>query len=254
MLFLFFVGVSVYLVFFSSQLEIDNVVIQGNQGISSEDIAAKVNLALEGKYYKFLSKRNFFFVRKKEIVSTLKNSFNRLEVSEIKKIFPKTMLVQVKERQPELIWCSGGVCYFVDKDGFVYSGTDGSENAYTSSNFLTIVDDNAKPVEIGKTIIDKNFIEYLKSIDSVINDDLKFSLVEDYHTPAIASGEIYVKIAAQDNDGWTLKLGSSISSEDTKKIIQTVFEKDISSDQLKDLEYLDLSVKGKVYYKFRQNQ
>jgi hypothetical protein len=251
LLLLAFLCVSIYILFFSPQLDIENIIVAGNQEIISSDIVQKVNAALEGKYCKFFSKRNFFFASKNEIVSALKGNFMRLEVTEVKKEFPNTVEIQVKERQPELIWCSGGVCYFVDKEGFVYGGTDGAEDAANKSNFLKIIDDNAKPVEIGKTIIDQKFVEYLKNIDAVLVNDLKFNLVGDYHTPALASGEVYVMIAQSDSDGWLLKLDSSNSPEDTKKIIQTVLEKNISEDQLKNLGYLDLSVKGKVYYKFK---
>jgi hypothetical protein len=251
LLLMIFFCVSIYILFFSQQLDIENIVISGNQEIASKDILQKVNEAFGGKYYKLFSKRNFFFVRKDEVARALKGSFIRLEVMGVKKLFPNTIEVEVKERQPELIWCSGGVCYFVDKEGFVYEGVDGAGDAANNKNFLKIIDDNAKPVEIGKTIIDQKFVEYLKNMDAVLINDLRFNLADDYHTPALASGEINIKIAEPESDGWLLKLDSSNSPEDTKKIIQTVLEKNINKDQLKSLDYLNLSVKGKVYYKFR---
>jgi hypothetical protein len=67
-------------------------------------------------------------------------------------------------------------------------------------------------------------------------------------TPALSSQEIIAKIKEGDG-GWTLKLSSAILPEDTKKILETVFEKDLSGDKKSQLEYLDLRVKGKVYYK-----
>lgn len=251
MLLLIFAGVASYLLFFSPQLEIENIVVSGNQNIASSDIAAAARTALDGKYKKYFSKSNFFFVQKNAISSALHDKFNRLEVVAIQKKFPNALILEVKERQPEIVWCSGGVCYFVDKEGLAYAGADSPGGTAGSSNFLTIIDDNAKPVDTGSTRIDQGFIEYLKNMDAILTDDLHFSLLDAYHTPALASGEIYAKIAAADSDGWTLKLDSSISPDETKKIIETVFDKDISQDDLKNLDYLDLSVKGKVYYKMK---
>lgn len=250
-LFLIFLAVSLYILFFSTQLDIDTVIVEGNQNILTADITDKVNAALNGKYYKYLSKRNFFFASKSEIARTLEGGFSRLEVSEVEKKFPKTIFVRVKERQPELIWCSGGVCYLVDKEGLIYSGVNGTEGDLKNNNQLAIIDDNAKPVDIGLTRIDQSFIDYLKEIDVVLTDDLHFNLGDSYHTPALASQEIYARIAEPDSDGWTLKLSSNISPPDTKKIIETILEKDINNNQLKSLDYLDLSVKGKVYYKMK---
>jgi citrate lyase gamma subunit len=246
-----FAGVCIYILFFSPELKVENIIVSGNQQISSADIDSRVFSAMDSKRWKYFSKRNFFFADKNEITRVLKNSFTRLEVLDVKKIFPNTIQVDVKERQPELVWCSGGVCYFADKEGLLFAGVDLKEQEQDKNNFLTIIDDNAKPVDMGKTKIQKNFVEYLKEIDSMITGELNFSLADNYHTPALASGEVFAKIAEADSDGWTLKLDSSISPQDSKKIIQTVLEKDISEDQLKNLDYMDISVKGKVYYKFR---
>ncbi len=50
-------------------------------------------------------------------------------------------------------------------------------------------------------------------------------------------------------EGWILKISSEYSIDEAKKIIQTLFEKDLNEETRKNLDYLDLRVKGKVYYK-----
>lgn len=234
---------------FSPFLEIESVAVEGNRDIPSEEIIGKVNEVMSGKYYNCLSKRNFFLVSKSKINQKLKNDFNRLEISSIERKFPKALLVKVKERQPELAWCSSGVCYLADKDGFVYSGANAADEELNKSRFLIIVDDNARPVEIRKTVIEPGFIQYLKQIDAILVDDFQMEIDGSYHTPALSSREITAKI--KEGDGWILKLSGAVSPEDTKKIIQTVFEKELNEEKRKSLEYLDLRVKNKVYYKLR---
>jgi hypothetical protein len=102
-------------------------------------------------------------------------------------------------------------------------------------------------VEIGKTKIDPAYILYLESIDSLLKNDLKLVPIESYHTPGMASGEIGIRVA----EGWILKISSETSPEETKKIIETIFEKELDGEQRKNLDYLDLRVKGKVYYKMK---
>jgi len=244
-----FLGVCGYLLFFSPFLDVDSIAVDGNKEIPSEQIVEKANGAIEGKYWGYLSKRNFLLVSKNAINSQLKSSFNRLEISSIEKKFPRTIFIKVKERQPELVWCSGGVCYLADKNGLIYSGANATDEQINKERFLVAIDDNARPVEIGKNTLGENFIKYLKEIDAVLVNDLGFSIDGKYHTPALSSQEIIVKI--KEGEGWTLKLSSLISPGETKKILETVFEKDLSGDKRIRLEYLDLRVKGKVYYKLR---
>ncbi|MFA5925728.1 MAG: FtsQ-type POTRA domain-containing protein [Parcubacteria group bacterium] len=246
---LVFFGVCIYLLVFSSLLEIETVSVEGNQSVPSEEIIDRVNESIGGNYYKLFPKNNFFLVNSREIDGALRNNFYRLEVAGIEKKFPKAILVKVKERQPEMVWCSGGVCYLIDKEGLAYTGTNGADDEMKNRNFLTVIDDNSRSVDIGKTTIGKDFIEYLKQTDAVLTDDLKLEIEDTYHTPALASQEIFVKI--KEGDGWILKLSSGVAPDETKKIIQTIFDKDLNPEKRKNLDYLDLRVKGKAYYKLK---
>ncbi len=224
-LFLGFLGVCVYLFLFSPFLEIDSVAVEGNRDIPSEEIIQGVEETMSGKYFNCLSKRNFFLSSRKAINNKLKNEFNRLEISSIEKKFPRVILIKVKEREPELAWCSGGVCYLADKEGFVYAGANAADEELNRNRFLIVIDDSARPVEIGKTVINPDFILYLKQMDGVIIDDLGFQVDGNYHTPALASQEVLVKI--REGEGWVLKLNKNSSPAETKKIIQKVFEKEL---------------------------
>jgi len=235
----------VYLLFFSTFLDVGKIDIRGNQDISSEEISQVVEKSLEGKYFKYFPRNNYFLVSKAAIGGAVKNNFNRLEVASIEKKFPDTAVVQVIERKAELVWCSGGVCYFVDKSGLVYGGATGAEDDLRAGNFLVVVDDSAIPVDIGKTKINPDYIGYIESANAMIRGDLGLEPVASYHTPGIASQEISVMTG----EGWILKTSSEYSVDEAKKIIQTLFEKDLNEETRKNLEYLDLRVKGKIYYK-----
>jgi cell division septal protein FtsQ len=250
-LFFGFLGVCGYILFFSPFLEIESVGIEGNSDISSEEIAGKVNGALDGKYFNLFSKRNFFLASRRAMSESLKNGFSRLEVSSVEKKFPRAILVKVKERQPEMAWCSSGVCYLVDKDGFVYAGANATDEELGKDRFLIVIDDSARPVDIKKTTVNPDFMHYVKSADAMLVSGLGFQIEGNYHTPALSSQEISVRIVEEGNEGWTLKLNQSVSIEDTKKTIQTVFDKELEGEKRKSLEYLDLRVKNKVYYKLR---
>ena len=247
LLFLGFLGICGYILLFSPYLDVDSVFIEGNQDISKREIADNVAKSIEGKYFSFFPKKNFFFVNKKDINAALKSNFDQLEVASIEKKFPGTISIQVTERKPELVWCSGGVCYFVGKDGLAYGGAAGTDEKLRKKGFLTVIDDSAVPVDLGKTKISPDYIGLIEAADLMLRDGLKLDPAESFHTAGIASGEISVK----NREGWTVKLGSEFSVEDAKKVMQTLFEKELNEEVRKNLDYLDLRIKNKIYYKIK---
>jgi len=242
-----FFGICAYLAFLSPFLEIESVAVEGNQDISGAEIADKASQSLGGKYFGIAPKNNFFLVSKRSIFNAVRSNFDRLEVASVEKKFPKSILVKVVERKAELVWCGGGVCYFVASDGLAYGGAAGTEEELRARDFLVVVDDSAIPVEIGKTKIDSEYINYAEAINAMIRNDLGLGIAESYHTPGIASREISVKTG----EGWILKTSMETSIEETKKIIQALFEKELNEEARKNLDYLDLRVKGKIYYKLK---
>ena len=247
LLFLGFLGICGYILLFSPYLDVDSVFIEGNQDISKREIADNVAKSIEGKYFSFFPKKNFFFVNKKDINAALKSNFDQLEVASIEKKFPGTISIQVTERRPELVWCSGGVCYFVGKDGLAYGGAAGADEELRKKGFLMVIDDSAVPVDLGKTKISPDYIGFIEAADLMLRDGLKLDPAESFHTAGIASGEISVK----NREGWTVKLGSEFSVEDAKKVMQTLFEKELNEEVRKNLDYLDLRIKNKIYYKIK---
>ncbi|MFH0929721.1 MAG: FtsQ-type POTRA domain-containing protein [Candidatus Moraniibacteriota bacterium] len=248
LLLLGFLGICGYILLFSPYLDVDAVSIDGNQDISKREIADQVAESIGGKYFNIFPKRNFFFVNKKDINAALESNFDQLEVASIEKKFPGIISIQVTERKPELVWCSGGVCYFVDRGGLAYGGAVGTNEELRERGFLTVIDDSAVPVDLGKTKISPDYIGFIEAANLMLRDDLRLDPAESFHTAGIASREISVK----NQEGWTVKLGSEFSIEDAKKVIQTLFEKELNEEVRKNLDYLDLRIKNKIYYKIRQ--
>jgi cell division septal protein FtsQ len=247
LLLLVFLGICAYLLFFSPFLEINSVSVEGNKEISSVDITKSVEKYFEGKFFFYLPKGNFFLARQEEINRVVSSISKKLEVVSIEKKFPGSMQIKVIERKAELAWCSGGVCYSIDKDGLSYEGAQGNEDGLRAKNFLVVVDDSARPVEIGKTKIDSEYIIWIENVSTMIKDRLNVKIVESFHTPGAASNEVNIRM----NEGWILKISSQYSIDESQKIIQTLFEKELNEETRKKLDYLDLRVKNKIYYKIK---
>jgi cell division septal protein FtsQ len=247
LLFFGFLGICVYLALFSPYLDLTKISIEGNQDIPAKSISNSVRESLDGKYFDLFPKNNFFLANKKSIKSSIKSDFKNVDITSISKIFPDAITIKIVERKAKLAWCSGGACYFVDRTGLAYGGASEDEEKLRIKNFLVVVDDSAIPVKIEETKIDPEFVGYIEAVNAMVTDDLKINLIGSVHTPAAASKEISLETV----EGWILKLSMEYSNDESKKIIQALFESELNEEARKNLEYLDLRVKGKVYYKLK---
>lgn len=235
---------------FSPFIEISSISIEGNREISSIEIKNSLENLFSEKYFGVFPKGSFFLVNQKGISGAIRNVSNRLQVISVEKRFPASVKVKLNELKAEIAWCSGGVCYFVDKGGLVYAGSNMSEEDLCNSGFLVLVDDSAQPVDKGKKMIDSDFIQFLEDTAKLVIDDLGLQIAGSFHTPGESSSEASVPVA----EGWILKISSEYPKNEAKKIIQTLFERDLNEETRKNLEYLDLTVKNKIYYKFRSEE
>jgi hypothetical protein len=112
---------------------------------------------------------------------------------------------------------------------------------------MTLIDESAQPVEIGITSIDMSLVIFAEQANIMLKNDLNLSWQGGFHTPSVASGEITINM----NDGWVLKLSDDVTVDEIRLMISALFEDKIKREELPNLEYLDLRVKGKAYFKFR---
>src|SRR4030042_379403 len=245
-----FFGICAYILFFSSFMDIDTISVRGNLEIPSGEIVKQIEKSFGGKSFGYFPSKNYFFVSKKNIGNVLKSNFNRLEVRAIEKKFPNSITINVLERKAEIVWCSAGVCYLAAEDGLIYDGAAGSEEELKAANYVVVVDDRARMIDIGKTKRNPDYIQFVEAVDKMLRDDLEIPAAGSYHTPEIASGEISVETS----EGWIIKLSSELSIEEEGKIIRTLFEKELNKEIRKNLDYLDLRVRNKAFYKMKQEE
>src|SRR6266568_4738975 len=120
-----FVAVLLYLLFFSAQMQINNITVTGTQELSSQEIEQKVEQSLQGNYLKVIPKNNFLFVSQGSIENFIKNDYKKVRSVTVTKKFPDAVAVNVDERKGLLVWCRGdNDCFLLDENGIAYSNAD----------------------------------------------------------------------------------------------------------------------------------
>ena len=251
LVFLIFVGVVVYVLFFSPFVEIKRVCLEGITELNYEDVNQKIKGFLEQKYFKFVAKDNFIIFPSNKLKAELLNDFKKISDIEIKKVFPDEITVKITERKALLIWCSAGPCYIVDENGYAYSWIDLESEEVKQNNLLSLIDDSGKTLDIGEKILDSEYIKSAILLKDELDKGTGIKIINEYRTGSRMAEEIKVKT----EEGWEIYFSTRMSVEDSIQTLKTFLEKGIvNGDNKDDLEYIDLRAENRVYYKFGRRQ
>ncbi len=242
----FFVSL-VYTLFFSGLLGITAVNLSGTVDLDRSAILEATSGEISGKYFNVLEKNNLIFANGGAIASVLAEKFKRIESAEVEKKFPGTINIKITERKSMLVFCSAGSCYAVDEKGVAYSQAD-FESAELKENKLVILkEEGGRSVGIGEPALDRKNIEFILLLKEKMKSEFDIDLAGEFETPNRASSDIRASVSG----GWKIYFGSDLGIEKEMEMLRIILENKIEKERIADLEYIDLRIENKVFYKFR---
>lgn len=218
-----------YLVFFSSFLRVNEVVISETKFASREEIQKtldKNNNLLNKNIVTF----GFWGVNKplKKItgiseVKILRKSLNRVELN-------------IVEEFPLLTWQTSDKKYLISELGSVWAPF---EEKYAS---LPIVIDNKNlPVNIGDKILPSSFVTFFKELETNFNDAAATKIVK------LEVLDIVSDLKVSTEAGWYVVFDTSRTSRNQLISLKRVLEE--VRIKGKKLEYIDLRIDNRIFYK-----
>lgn len=240
---LFVFAALVYLFFFSPYFVIKNVVIEGNKNIPVDELDSEVRQWMKKKYFLMFPSDNLFIFPENKFKKYLKEKFVRIELVKADKQLPETLRLSIIEKQGAFKWCRLDGCFLVNEHGIAYNVPPDKENlSEEEKTLLTIKESvNGLPSNDDK-IVNESVIKSIWKI----NDNFGSEIAE-FTIPSVFSD----KIIAVTKDGWQLIFSGSFPPEDQMRNYKALFPDQISNEQKKNLEYIDLTVEGRAYYKFK---
>lgn len=252
LLFLFSSFVS-SLVYLSRQEKflVSEVVISGDDIVNRVEMIERVSSVLEGYYFWLIPKANIIVLPRSEIRSALLGDFKRLKSIELD-VEKRTLVILPEERIPIALYCSNALgiveygiasdCYFLDEEALIFAKAPAfSGPSYfiygTEENISDPVGKNFTTAE--KLILLSRFIESLA--------DLEIRVValeigsEDY--TLLTSDRVHIMWKKEHDLG---RIYSNLSAFLSEESIRG------QKDFLERIEYLDLRVEDKVFYRFER--
>jgi cell division septal protein FtsQ len=157
---------------------------------------------------------------------------------------PDTLRVKLIERQPAMIWQVGEVWYTLDETGFVYreqaigKKPDGTMD-YPDTDLPVVVDMKHLPVKVAKTIVRPQFIAFI--------NELQDRLPTEYNVRMVRAevGETTFSTTVITDGGWRVLFDTTRNIDAQLKTLTKV----LAAKKPEIKEYVDVRVRGWVYYK-----
>jgi len=218
-----------YLICFHSFFQIKVIEISGNEKVSTESLENLLNQKINQKIL-FFPSQSIFLPNFGEIKKEILKSFPQVAETDLKRKFPNTVLLEIKERKPAAVFRQTDKIFFVDKEGVIFESLDLD---VTSQDFITFKKQADEGVNLGEKIIEEEQLSKILEVESKLKNELKI-LVEEvlvvsearFDAKTLEGFQIYFNF--QEDLDWQL----------TK--LRAVLEEEIPLESRKDLEYIDV--------------
>ncbi|MDO8240682.1 MAG: FtsQ-type POTRA domain-containing protein [Candidatus Moranbacteria bacterium] len=244
---LVFLGVTIYILFFSQFVVVNSVVVSGTQNVDSQSVATLAMETIQGKSLGLFMKNNIILVSEQDIQSALENKFKRIENVEIVRQFPDKLLIRIKERESLLVFCSGEPCWVIDKNGHAYAQADFEANELGEKDLSILRDLSQKDIGIENFRLDVRLARFIVDVKNRLEQDLDIRTKQECQTKMLVSGDLEFETTS----GWKIYFSYDIGENKSIEMLKTALQNALDKDKQANLEYIDLRLNNKVYYKLK---
>jgi len=231
-------GVIFYFFFISDKFEIKEVNITGFRAVNEEEVRNATNNILDEKKLGFAKARNHFLFSGESLGASVVELFPKIASVEIEKT-TDILNISLEERKVLGVWCQGSDCFYFDKEGVIFEEAPRS----FGSLMITVEDERDGEANMGSVVLGHEQVAFIKEARGLLSRNFPFSV----HTFVITKKGEYEILTSE---GWRVLLDKSAGVEYQLSNLKYVLDEAIA-DQRGELEYVDLRLGNRVYYKFR---
>lgn len=250
-----FLGValgSVYFFTLSRFFKINNISVSGNDYVVTAAIITGFNDMMGEEKYLLFKNDNINLLDIGIAEKKMMEAFPRIEEVKIIKKYPSSVKISIKEKEIAEILCQEknnhiekyietSKCFFIDKNGIAF------DEAAQTQGFLIlkILDRRNIDINLNAKALSPEFVEFVgtirKNFKNVLpGDNIKWFILDH---PAQREATAIV-------DDWKIVFDTSGDPNRQLFVLKEILEKEVK-DQKNLLEYIDLRVNGRAYYKLR---
>ncbi|HCM37004.1 MAG TPA: hypothetical protein DIS53_03710 [Candidatus Wildermuthbacteria bacterium] len=252
-----FVGV-LYGIFFTPLFRIENIEIESNEKISTEDLRRVVEANLSRRVL-FFSLNHFLLLDKEVAGAAIEQAFPEAESVAVEKRFPDGVLIRVQERQGIAVWCQQRTlqvqsedseeettrpirqCFALDEHGVIFEERESEREVIFSA-------ENGEAA-LGDIVVDPVTLERTRQFQKGVDAFPLFSQVglRVLSMHIVSKERVHAKIS----EGWEIYMNPEEKVDWQIAKAKLVLEQEVPFQRRPFLEYLDLRFGDQVYIKYR---
>lgn len=244
-----FLGLTCWVFFFSGLLQIKK--INFKEGISDEERSVfekVIKEELKGSFLEFIPRNNLVLINCEKIEKKLEKQSKSIKKVVVSKKFPDELILELTIREGQFIFCVQEKCFLVDNMGEAYFQLDNLELDEFKNSLAEIRLKGQRTIGVGERIISSEKAQIYSQLAGLSEREPEFGFKNIFWLNSLAAREIEMETEA----GWKIIFSTEEPIEKQLKILEKVLENEIG-DKRDQLEYIDLRVKEKVFYRLKSN-
>jgi|GEM_PF-873726 len=249
-LFLLLVAGIIYFLFFSEWLQIGKIMVEGNKTIDKRLILDVVEPYLHKKVLWIFPSNNFFFIPTSQIENEITSDFKRIGAVKVERGFPSSLAIRLEEKKAVLLFCGNGGCVWVDEEGVAYNKSSYAEALADSGEVVIVQDNSNSSMEAGQAVTTAAYVDFANRLWHTFPDKIGKEL--NYLSTPLPSAE---EIRANTKEGFMVYFDITADLDRSLALLKKVLEEEIlgKGGQTTCLDYVDLRVADRVFYKMKDN-
>lgn len=187
--------------------------------------------------------RSIFFVQADSIESKISQALPQVRIAHIERKLPDTLKIVLQEKTPVLLLLSNGTYYLVDDLGIPYE----EARLHTLPGVVLPTVKNADAyarVTLGVPAVAKEFVAFVQYMGEHLGEAVPAKIAE-IRIPSLAAREVHFVL----DTNWVVKFDVTRDPARQLGILTRIATEMLSADEQKSLEYIDLRIPNRVYYK-----
>lgn len=231
-------GILAWLIFSTDTFIVQSVTIVDAREDTEEEMRARTQ--------ELIGKR-ILFLQTERIAHVIEREIPQIRNIHITRKLPGTVKIVVQEKEPSLLLLSGKTYYFVDQEGIPYE--QARLDILPGIALPTVKNsDQTTQVKLGAPALSRDFISFVLQAEQHVSDVLGAHVAE-LRIPSLATREVHVRL---DNNLF-IRFDTTRPFESQLSVLRRLLEHTISREDLPNVEYIDLRIQNRVYYKLRTN-
>jgi len=237
---LIFLIVLGYILFFSPIFKIRSIEVSGNKEVEAEEIKNSFTYG------------NIFLVSENKIKNDLIKKIPKISDVEIKKnLIKRSIKLTIEERKKLGIACQineqgaenneqFGDCFYIDNQGVIFE-----DAPQTSGSLILLIKDySQREFYLGKKIFEQRIVDFISQARQGLSSEIGLTAL-DFNVLSFPPKDLKVMT----NEGWYIIFDLEGDIKNQLLSLKAALEEKILGEERKNLEYIDLRIENRIYYK-----